>query len=58
MFKDRQEAGKKLAGALLHYERQKNCVVLGLARGGVVVAAEVAKALSIPLNVAVPLKKI
>jgi putative phosphoribosyl transferase len=56
MFRDRHEAGKKLADALKHYKGQKEAIVLGLARGGVVVAYEAAKALSLPLNVLVPRK--
>ncbi len=43
VFKDRVEAGKKLAKILEQFRGRKDCVVLGLARGGVVVAAEVAK---------------
>lgn len=49
-FRDRQEAGKLLAEKLLSY---KNGVVLALPRGGVPVAAEVAKRLKLPLNVIV-----
>jgi len=51
MFQDRTEAGKKLATVLQEYEGQEDCVVVGLARGGVVVAAEVAQALGLPLDV-------
>ncbi|MGD0664373.1 MAG: phosphoribosyltransferase family protein [Rhabdochlamydiaceae bacterium] len=56
MFKDRVEAGKKLAKILEQFRGRKDCVVLGLARGGVVVAAEVAKALGLKLGVIVPRK--
>ncbi len=56
MFKDREEAGKKLARLLEKFRGNKSCIVLGLARGGVVVAAEVAKELSLPLSVIVPRK--
>ena len=56
LFQDRQEAGRLLAKKLMHLAGQKNIVVLGLARGGVVVAYEVAKALALPLNVVVPRK--
>lgn len=52
-FHDRQEAGKKLSLALLKYKNNQNTVVLGLPRGGVVVAAEVAKALGLPLDIIV-----
>ncbi len=48
-FKDRSEAGKKLAKALHRYEG-RNPVILALPRGGVPVAAEVAAALTAPLD--------
>ena len=50
-FTDRKDAGRKLARALQKYEGRKNLIVLGLPRGGVPVAYEVAKALSCPLDV-------
>ncbi|HEY7567808.1 MAG TPA: phosphoribosyltransferase family protein [Gemmatimonadaceae bacterium] len=49
-FRDRQDAGARLAERLARYSA-RNTLVLGLARGGVVVAAEVAKALNVPLDV-------
>lgn len=48
-FIDRKEAGKKLGNALSDYTGTK-CVVLALPRGGVAVAAEVAKILKAPLE--------
>lgn len=48
-FKDRAEAGGRLAQALLHYA-DENPIVLALPRGGVPVAAEVAVALKAPLD--------
>lgn len=56
MFIDRKDAGKQLAAALVKYQKAPNTVVLGLARGGVVVAYEVAKALHLPLDVICPRK--
>ena len=48
-FRNRTEAGRKLAVALAGYENQQP-VVLALPRGGVLVAAEVAAALAAPLD--------
>lgn len=56
IFRDRREAGRLLAGKLLEFKNKPNTIALGLARGGVVVAAEVAKILHLPLNVVVPRK--
>lgn len=49
-FKDRAEAGRQL-GAMLAPLRGENVIVLGLPRGGVAVAIEVARALHAPLDV-------
>ena len=51
-FRDRADAGRMLAERLLHY-RAEDPVVVGLPRGGVPVAAEVARALDAPLDVLV-----
>lgn len=51
IFKNRAEAGKLLAEKLKNYEKNPNTVVLGLPRGGVVVAHEIARVLNIPLDV-------
>jgi len=48
-FKDRSDAGRKLAAALSAYKDQQP-VILALPRGGVPVAAEVAAALDAPLD--------
>ncbi len=48
-FRDRAEAGARLAG-ILDAERAEDAVVVGLARGGVAVAFEVARALGAPLD--------
>lgn len=54
MFRDRQDAGNQLAAMLLHFKDQHpQPVVVGLPRGGVVVAAQIARALDAPLDVQV-----
>jgi putative phosphoribosyl transferase len=55
MFRDRREAGELLAEALAALRGQP-VVVLGIPRGGVEVAAWVAKALEAPLDVVIPRK--
>lgn len=51
MFENRKEAGQQLAQELSEYAGRDDVVVLGLPRGGVPVAFEVAKALKAPLDV-------
>jgi len=50
-YVDRYDAGKILANALAVYANQSDVIILALPRGGVPVAYEVAKALSVPLDV-------
>lgn len=50
-FRDRSEAGELLAGKLIAYANQPDVIVLALPRGGVPVGAQVARALSVPLDV-------
>jgi predicted phosphoribosyltransferase len=51
LFVDRAHAGAELARHLLHYRGREDVVVLGLPRGGVPVAHEVARALDVVLDV-------
>ena len=55
-FRDRADAGRALAARLSHLTGRDDVVVLGLPRGGVPVAHEVASALGAPLEVLVARK--
>ncbi|OGL72331.1 hypothetical protein A3D72_01520 [Candidatus Uhrbacteria bacterium RIFCSPHIGHO2_02_FULL_57_19] len=56
VFRDRQDAGQKLAQALTKFKGDKTAVLLALPRGGVAVAAEIARQLKLPLDLVVPRK--
>ncbi|KLI08702.1 phosphoribosyl transferase [Mycolicibacterium conceptionense] len=51
IYQDRHEAGRVLAEQLVSYRDRPDVLVLGLARGGVPIAAEVASHLHAPLDV-------
>ena len=55
MFEDRKDAGNQLSESLKHY-RHEPVVVLAIPRGGLPVAAVVAKSLNAPLDVALTKK--
>jgi len=55
IFRNRVDAGRRLASALFHLRSDK-CIVIAIPRGGVVVGFEVAKALNCPLDIVVPRK--
>jgi len=50
-FRDRTDAGRRLADKLNQYAGRDDVIVLALPRGGVPVGAEVARALGAPLDV-------
>jgi len=50
-FKNRQEAGREVAAGLGKYANRQDVIVLGIPRGGVAVAFEVAAALRLPLDI-------
>jgi putative phosphoribosyl transferase len=50
-FRDRREAGQRLAHELRHYAHRPDVIVLALPRGGVPIGFEVAQALGAPLDV-------
>jgi len=51
IFENRVEAGRRLAEKLKKYAGRQDIIVLGIPRGGVPVAFEVAKALQAPLDI-------
>lgn len=51
MFKNREEAAKKLAKALNALKNRDDIVVIALPRGGVPIAFEIAKELNAPLDI-------
>ena len=51
IFDDRVDAGRQLAAKLGAYAGRKDVIVLGIPRGGVPVAFEVARALKAPLDI-------
>lgn len=57
IFRNRKDAGKKLAEKLIRYAGRENMLVLALPRGGVPVAFEVARVLGAPLDV-FPVRKL
>ena len=51
MFRNREEAGRILAGRLSQYRNDPTAVILALPRGGVAVGYQLSLALHVPLDV-------
>src|SRR5450631_783913 len=51
VFKNSEDAGRQLARLLARFANQKDVIVLGIPRGGVSVAYEVARELHAPLDI-------
>ena len=56
LFRDREEAGERLADQLAALKRVQGGLVLGLPRGGVIIGAALSLRLDLPLDVFVSLK--
>jgi len=56
MFRDRHDAGRRLAEELGRYADDERAVVIGIPRGGVIVGGEVARLLRLPLDVVIASK--
>ena len=56
VFRDRREAGRRLAQGLIHYRNAKNTIIVALPRGGVAVGYEISLALHLPLDVLITRK--
>lgn len=56
MFRDREEAGQRLAAALSRYSGWSDGLILAIPRGGVVVGLEMSQALHLPLDVLITRK--
>lgn len=52
-FRNREDAGRRLAALLAHHAGSADVLVIGLARGGLPIASEIAKSLGCPLDVMV-----
>ena len=58
IFASRKEAGELLATKLIKLQKQKDTIILALARGGIVIGSILAKKLALPLDIISPRKVI
>jgi putative phosphoribosyl transferase len=56
LFRDRHDAGRRLAEKLLHYKEAQDTIVIAVPRGGVVVGYDISLALRLPLDVLITRK--
>ena len=56
LFRDRHDAGQRLAQKPLHYKDAENTMVIALPRGGVTVGYDISLALRLPLDVLITRK--
>lgn len=56
MFRNRRDAGHRLAQALSHYRDARGACILGLPRGGVIIGDELSQQLHLPLEVMITRK--
>ena len=57
LFRDRVDAGSRLAGRLSQYRGAPDTIVLGIPRGGIIVAAALADQLNLPIGIC-PVRKL
>lgn len=57
LFRDRVDAGSRLAGRLSQYRGATDTIVLGIPRGGIIVAAALADQLNLPIGIC-PVRKL
>lgn len=56
MFNDRHDAARQLAAMLTRFAEDEEAVVLGIPRGGVVIAGDIAEKLDLPIDVVIASK--
>jgi len=51
IFRDRTDAGRRLAAELSEFAGRSDAIILGIPRGGIAVAHEIARTLHLPMNI-------